>query len=152
THLGTPAFLHLEARRYPGGGVLEQARIGAGQALELLAQVFHGMQRGMLWWFAALPDFGQAGGGQASETGAQLELRFLAVSGPGAQLVEPRIEVACLHLAAVHLLGRHGLAADPLQLIGPLAPGRLELTELLGALPQRRLDEPLQRLVALFLA
>ena len=88
----------------------------------------------------AFPGFGQAIGGQAGKTGAQVEARFFA-TGPLAQLGQPGIVEARLDFLAVHLLGRHSSIQQQLQFIGPRQPGRLELGQCLLALLQRAIEQ-----------
>ncbi|KWV88091.1 hypothetical protein PFLmoz3_02291 [Pseudomonas fluorescens] len=74
----------------------------------------------------AFPRFGHSVGRQAGEAGADVQLFQGFVSGPGADLFEPGLEVTCLHLAPIDRFGSDGLQADIPQLGSPLLPGCLE--------------------------
>ncbi|MNO55632.1 hypothetical protein D3C76_461250 [compost metagenome] len=83
-HFGTSPLFHFEARRDPRCGVFEQAGFRADQGLQLLLQRLHGMQGRVIRRLTRLPGFSQTCRGQAGEAGAQIELRLLVITGPGA--------------------------------------------------------------------
>jgi len=123
--------------------MFKQAGIRAGQGLQLLLQVLHGMQ-GRMVGRIGFPGFSHPGRGQAGKAGAQVELHRLFITSPFTQFLEPGLEVTRLQFAAIGLFRCHGVLADLQQFIRPLRPRRLELAQLLDALFQRGIDQRLR--------
>ncbi|MNR07687.1 hypothetical protein D3C85_1238170 [compost metagenome] len=139
-HFRAAALLFFKTCTDPARRVLEHSGVRGWQGLQAVAQGQHGLQGRMVRW-RALPGFGHAVGGQASKTGADVQLLLCFIFGPGAQLVEPGFEIARLHLAPIDGLAGQALHADFPQLPGPLGPGCLERAQGFGALHKARANQ-----------
>ncbi len=143
-HLGALAFLPVETRVHPGGGMTQRRLARIAQCAQARLQLSHGQQCRMLRRLA-LPGFRQAIGRQALEAGSQIDHGLLAAR-PLPQLMQPRVVVARLDLARVHLLVGDGLVEQQLQLFDPCRPGRLQRRQLDLAGAQCLVEQGAERL------
>ena len=109
THLGPALLLVGQARGDPARGVAQQLRAAVRQGLDALAQRQHVKQRGMVGRRTLGPGIGQALRRQAGPSGAAIRQRqHRSTVDPLLQCLQPRLVIARLELAAVHLFGGHG--------------------------------------------
>ncbi len=120
-HLGAATLLFFKARADPLRRMLQHGSIRFRQTVERRLQLRHGLEGRVHRWIA-LPGFGNAVGGQASETGAQIQRFLCVVSGPGGKLFEPGFEITLLHFAAVDCLAGDRVLTQRIQLVGPHGP------------------------------
>ncbi|MNN44250.1 hypothetical protein D3C81_1585310 [compost metagenome] len=108
--------------------MLQYGGVRCRQPIEAGLEAGHRIEPRMSRCFA-LPGFSHAIRGQASETGADIQLLEGFVFGPGFDLFEPGLEIASLHLATVDTLAGNALVADGKQLVSPTEPGLLEFDQ-----------------------
>jgi hypothetical protein len=139
-HLRAPRLLDRKTFGDPARGMAEQLFARTGECRELGSEHRDGLESRVLRRLAKLPGFAQASRSQAIPSALQIGPYHRRVVAPIAQRLQPRLVVARLQFAPIHLLAGDRLVEQRLQVLDPLPPGRLELGQALPLLAESLRD------------
>ena len=135
THFRATTLLFFKTRAHPLGSVLQHRGIGRRQGIEARLEPGHGVQPRMTRRLT-FPGLGHAIRCQSSEAGANVQLLKRLVFGPGLELLEPRLEITRLHLAAIDGFAGDALMAESKQLVCPGTPRHFQFDQRRSPLQQ----------------